>query len=195
MTGRWLHLGCGKRILPGAIHIDIGGFEHLDYNHDIRTLPMIETGFCAGVYASHCFEYVDPQEAPAVLKEWKRVIKPGGVLRLAVPDFAALCALYAETGDISKVLGPLFGRWEPSAGRSAAGRQEDAAVVFHKTTYDAASLFAVLQCAGFHDVRLWDWREVFVGEWLGFDDYSQAYYPHMDKDNGRLMSLNVEATA
>ena len=28
---------------------------------------------------------------------------------------------------------------------------------------------------------------------IDYDDYSQAYYPHMDKDNGILISLNVEA--
>jgi hypothetical protein len=34
---------------------------------------------------------------------------------------------------------------------------------------------------------------VFRGELAGFDDYSQAYIPHMDKEGGRLISLNLEA--
>ena len=51
----------------------------------------------------------------------------------------------------------------------------------------------MLEGAGFRHVRRWDWRKVFVGEDEGFDDYSQAYVPHMDKEHGTLISLNVEA--
>jgi hypothetical protein len=44
--------------------------------------------------------------------------------------------------------------------------------------------------AGFSEVRRWDWRNTEHSE---VDDYSQAHLPHMDKENGRLMSLNLEA--
>jgi hypothetical protein len=43
---------------------------------------------------------------------------------------------------------------------------------------------------GFKEVYLWDWRET---EHSHIDDFSQAYLPHMDKENGVLMSLNIEA--
>ena len=46
--------------------------------------------------------------------------------------------------------------------------------------------------AGFARVRRWDWRAT---EHAGIDDYSQAYLPHMDKENGTLVSLNLEAIA
>jgi len=193
---KWLHLGCGKRILPGAVHIDFAEFPHIDFRHDIRTLPMMEDASCDGIYASHCFQYVEPGEAPLVLAEWKRVLKPsGGRLLLAVPNFAALSALYAETGDISLVLGPIFGRWAPSQGQPTLQNEAGPGDIFHKTVYDETSLSNLLLDAGFKQVGLWDWRKVFTGGWLNFDDYSQAYYPHMDKKNGRLMSLNMEAAA
>ena len=38
-------------------------------------------------------------------------------------------------------------------------------------------------------IRLTYWEET---EHAQFDDHSQAYLPHMDKENGTLMSLNVE---
>jgi len=194
---KWLHLGCGQRMLPGAVHIDMAEFPHIDFTHDIRELPMIGAATCDGLYASHCFEYFAPGEALAVLAEWKRVLKPGGLLRLAVPDFAALSALYQETGDISLVLGPLYGRWQPAAGRAAAPASDarEQADIFHKTAYDQKSLSRLLSNAGFREVRLWDWRKVFTGAWLNFDNYSQAYYPHLDKDKGRLLSLNLEGLA
>lgn len=45
--------------------------------------------------------------------------------------------------------------------------------------------------AGFKDVRRYDWRQT---EHKDYDDFSQAYIPHMDKENGLLISLNIEAT-
>ena len=44
--------------------------------------------------------------------------------------------------------------------------------------------------AGFKSIKSYDWRDTIHKE---FDDYSQAYIPHMNKKNGLLMSLNVEA--
>ena len=51
-------------------------------------------------------------------------------------------------------------------------------------------LSGLLLKAGFASVRRWDWRET---EHAEIDDYSQAHLPHMDKENGRPMSLNLEA--
>jgi hypothetical protein len=51
-------------------------------------------------------------------------------------------------------------------------------------------LTRLLEDAGFTEIRHWDWR---CTEHAHIDDYSQAYLPHLDKDNGLLMSLNLEA--
>ena len=51
-------------------------------------------------------------------------------------------------------------------------------------------MYKVLIKNGFSDIQEWDWRKVDHGH---IDDYSQAYLPHMDKENGLLMSLNIEA--
>ena len=61
---------------------------------------------------------------------------------------------------------------------------------YHKTVYDYASLKTILYDCGFKSVSKYDWRDTDHAE---FDDHSQAYLPHMDKDNGTLISLNVEA--
>lgn len=65
--------------------------------------------------------------------------------------------------------------------------------VYHKTAYDFPSLKKLLEEVGFKNIRKWNWREVFTAEHQGYDDYSQAYIPHMDKEHGILISLNVEA--
>lgn len=89
-----LHLGCGKRYLPGYIHIDLADYPHIDYKHDIKTLPMFEDCSVDLIYASHVIEYFDRIEVITVLKEWYRVLKEGGILRIAVPDFEALVQVY-----------------------------------------------------------------------------------------------------
>ncbi|HEY4120265.1 MAG TPA: hypothetical protein VGM56_20510, partial [Byssovorax sp.] len=112
-----------------------------------------------------------------------RVLAPGGVLRLAVPDFEALVRLYLESGEIQKVLGPVFGSWKI---KTTAGNEH----IYHRVAYDYRSLERTLLGAGFTGVRRWNWRET---EHAHIDDFSQAYHPHMDKANGTLVSLNVEA--
>ena len=63
--------------------------------------------------------------------------------------------------------------------------------IYHKTTYDYISLKHLLTNLNFNDIKLYDWKQT---EHSQFDDHSQAYIPHMDKENGVLISLNVECT-
>lgn len=178
-----LHLGSGKRYIPGFVHIDINKFPHIDFVHDIRTLPMIKSNSVELIYFCHGIEYFDKIEVKTVLKEWKRVLKKNGILRLAVPDFEALIKAYKKYKDIDKIIGPLYGRWEIS-------RNGKIEVLYHKTVYDFESIKEVLEKAGFHKVKRYDWRKTIH---KNYDDYSQAYLPHMQKDTGLLLSLNVEA--
>ena len=116
-----------------------------------------------------------------VLNKWKSKLKSGGTLRLAVPNFKTMAKLYIEKNiPLNNFLGPLYGKMKMG---------ED--FIFHKTTYDFKELKSILNKCGFSDISYYDWRET---EHSNFDDHSQAYIPHMDKDNGTLISLNVEAT-
>ena len=173
-----LHLGCGKRNFgEDWVHIDGGNHEHL-HSRDITALPF-EGGTVELVYASHVLEYFDREEAVDVLKEWKRVLVPEGTLRVAVPDFEAMVRLYVETSaSLDKFLGPLYGRMNMGDKK-----------IYHKTVYDEYSLKALLFENGFRNIVLYNWRDT---EHSHIDDHSQAYLPHMDKENGSLISLNIE---
>jgi hypothetical protein len=61
---------------------------------------------------------------------------------------------------------------------------------YHRTTYDAQSLTTVLTESGFVSIEEWDWRET---EHAHVDDFSQAYFPHLEKDRGVLWNLNIQA--
>lgn len=174
-----INIGCGWRNFGDDwVHIDGGDYEHLDYR-DITDLSQFEDDSVDLIYASHVIEYFDREEVIPLLKEWKRTLKPYGVLRLAVPNFPVLAQLYLDDKiKLENILGPLYGRM-PMATET----------IYHKTTYDFASLANLLGSLDFCNVREYDWRET---EHSQFDDHSQAYIPHMDKHNGVLVSLNVE---
>lgn len=179
-----LHLGCGKRYIPGFVHIDLNDFPHIDYRYDIRSLPMFKNNSVDLIYFCHGIEYFDRIEIADVLKEWKRVLKRGGVLRLAMPDFNSLVKVYRKYRTLDKILGPLYGRWE------IKGKNDRVEILYHKTVYDFTSARKLLESNGFKQVRRYDWRKTIHKD---YDDFSQAYIPHMDKENGILISLNIEA--
>ena len=176
-----LHLGSGKRFLPDYIHVDLSDYEHIDYRQSIDNLDNFKNESINEIYASHVFEYFDLDEARNVLKEWNRVLEKDGILRLAVPNFEALIKVYETTGDLNKILGPLYGKWEVN----------DNSYFYHKIVYDQELLTFLLKESGFENIKLWDWREVFK-ENKNYDDHSQAYFPHMDKENGIHVSLNIQ---
>ena len=132
------------------------------------------------IYSSHTIEYFDRIEVKRVLSEWHRVLKYGGILRLAVPDFEALIGVYSKYKELDQILGPLYGRMEIKG---------NPYLIYHKTTYDYKTLEKVLREAGFVKIMRYDWRCTIHKD---YDDFSQAYIPHMDKENGVLISLNVE---
>ena len=59
---------------------------------------------------------------------------PGGILRLAVPNFETLIEIYKNTKDLSSILGPLYGKWDVNDGTS----------IYHKTVYDKKLLSETL---------------------------------------------------
>lgn len=173
-----LHLGCGKRHIPGFVHIDAIDYPHVDHVATIDNLSFIPNNSVDLIYNCHVLEHFKRRDVGRVLSEWHRVLKPGALLRISVPDFAKLAEVYHKYGNLDMVIGALFGR-------------QDYLYNIHYNVFDFDTLQHVLTDAGFFDVRGYDWRDT---EHADVDDYSQAYIPHMDKDNGILISLNVEAT-
>jgi predicted SAM-dependent methyltransferase len=173
-----LNLGCGKRDFGSDwIHIDGADYPHID-SQNIESLDYRDKSVDL-IYASHVIEYFDRKEVLPVLKEWKRVLRIDGVLRIAVPDFYQMAKLYlVDSYDLEKFLGPLYGKMAMLK-----------KTIYHKTVYDFNELKKLLEEVGFRNIKKYDWRETEHSE---FDDHSQAYIPHMDKENGRLISLNVE---
>jgi len=172
-----LHIGCGKKYISGYKHLDVIDFDHIDFVCDTRKLTMIEDESVSEIYACHILEHVERDQVLDVLHEWNRVLKVGGVLRVAVPDFEAVVAEYQENKNLMSFQGLLYG-----------GQTYD--YNFHHVAFDAIALEQFLVNAGFVDATHYDWRNFLPAD---YDDYSRAYIPHMDFENGRSMSLNMIA--
>lgn len=172
-----LHLGCGNVHLPGYLNIDIKDGPAVDEVGDIADL-QIPDGAASVIYAASVLEHFGRAEWLDVLRHWHAKLSDGGVLRLSVPDFDAVFTQYMEHGDLPELLGLLIG-----------GQKDE--YDWHGMIFNCRILVNGLEAAGFSGVRRWDWREAGASA-LGIDDLSQAFLPHMDKENGRLMMLNLE---
>lgn len=178
-----LHLGCGKRYLPGWVHIDLTPGPHIDFQNSIGDLSMFANNTVDTIYCSHALEYFDHAQAAKVVLEWKRVLTLGGNLFLAVPNFQALVQIYEKSRDLNSILGPLFGRM-PGALPSQT--------IYHRTTFDKASLTSLLEENGFVNVDEYDPISFLSQMDANYDDHSLAFYPHMDR-RGIRVSLCLSA--
>jgi len=172
-----LHLGSGAKILPGFVNVDARPFNGAIID-DVESLFSFESNSIDLIYACHVLEHIHRHKRSSALVRWCEILKPHAVLRVAVPDFAEVVHMYQEGVPLDDLMGFLYG-----------GQDYD--LNFHYYCWDFQSLEKDLKRAGFSSVARYDWRET---EHADVDDYSQAYWPHMEKETGRLMSLNVEAT-
>lgn len=95
-TGRKLHVG-GRDARPGWEILNIQAGEGVDHVGDAVDLARFADGTFSEVYASHVLEHFDYRDGLlAALREWFRVLAPGGTLRISVPDLDALAALLLQ---------------------------------------------------------------------------------------------------
>jgi SAM-dependent methyltransferase len=83
---RRLNWGCGDQPEPGWINSDVKRLPGIDITCDIREGLPIETDSLDYVVSIHALPEVPYRDLASVLIELRRVLKPGGVLRLALPD-------------------------------------------------------------------------------------------------------------
>ena len=92
--GLMLHLGCGTIRLDAWVNIDLETPQadiHLDIT---RGLPFA-AGSARRIYHEHVMEHITVDEGIACLKDWFRLLEPGGVLRIATPDLGYVVERYS----------------------------------------------------------------------------------------------------
>jgi len=134
--------------------------------HDVRKGLPFEDNSLDAIYASHFLEHLYFVEAQRLLKECYRVLRPGGVMRMVVPDLRAIIQEYIEQQTARRVNDTqsspadrfnqrlLLRSAEPPSG-NILYRVYTSLKDFHshKWMYDADSLVRQFQLAGFSNAR------------------------------------------
>lgn len=146
---RYLNLGSGPRGLDAPNWVNVDGFPDTNVHHLMdfgRPLPFIDRSF-DGIFSEHVFEHFTREDGIAVLRECRRILAPGGTLRVIVPDAAKIVRAYVDDPDM------LVTRREPPTGLPmevvnlyAYQRYE------HQSLYDWPLMKQTLTDAGFADI-------------------------------------------
>lgn len=163
-----LNLGCGDCPQEGYVNVDIRLVPGVDLVADMRWCLSRFRGECGEIYISHVLEHFDQpgksmrQTKGTVLHflhEMNEMLIPGGVLRIAVPDFSALAGLYVSRNYplYPKLLGRLCG-------------EQNYPENVHKCLFDRSFLEFCLNKAGFQNVRTWSPEELNFKRDSSFDE-------------------------
>lgn len=91
-----LHLGCGDYWFDGYINIDIAVYGGTDMLYDIRKGLPFQFETVEIIEAYEVVEHFNKYEIDEILKDWHRVLIPGGMVKISVPDMDGLIAMYAD---------------------------------------------------------------------------------------------------
>jgi predicted SAM-dependent methyltransferase len=117
----------------------------------VRRIPCPDSS-AEAVYSSHMIEHLDRREAQAFLAEVRRVLMPGGVVRLAAPDLARLVHGYVTDGNANEFIVATHMAQPRPAGLLQRLSLALTGPRHHLWMYDGRSLSSLLLCAGFEDV-------------------------------------------
>lgn len=207
-----------RRVLvPLFLHSDrLARYRNLPDNilvHDLALGIPFESGSVDAVYHSHTLEHLDRDIVEVFLTEVLRVLKPGGIHRIVVPDFELVCRGYLAHLDASAAdpaQQPAHDDYvrailEQSVRREAHGSSQQRALrrrvenallgdarrrgQTHQWMYDRINLPAMLLALGYSEVNRMTYDTSLIPDWndygLDLDATGQQYRPG---------SLYMEAT-
>ena len=187
----YLDVGCGPNTHDDFINLDAAWGPGIDICWDLGRgeLPL-QDATLAGVFSEHCLEHLCFEASTHLIAEFRRVLRPGGVARVSVPDGELYLDIYArrklsadaaqtetdefpyeKTDRAKAIYSPIA-----SVNRIARGHQ-------HLYLYDFAMMKLVFERAGFVDVSRAEYGQ-------GRDDKLL-----IDSEHRAIESLYVEAVA
>ena len=145
-----LNLGCGNKFLPNYVNVDIVNIKGVDEIFDLDVIPYSDNSIAA-ISSEHALEHVSHDRAKNALKEWFRVLEPGGELMLYIPDLEICCDKYLKADNSRSV------NWIPEKdwykmtifGAQRNENGSDAAHQIHMTGFSKTEIRQMLEEVGF----------------------------------------------
>lgn len=181
---QYLSLGCGPDINPDYINLDYLWSLNLDICWDLTKGIPLESGTMKGIFTEHCLEHLEFEDGAYVLSECWRVLKPGGILRITVPDGELYLSRYNQIMNGDAHLEMPLSRLD--LGNEIYTPMMSVNRVFgefgHKFIYDFDTLSKLLEKLNFVDIRK--------------ESFKSGYDPKLilDTDKRAVESLYVEAS-
>jgi len=156
-----LEIGSGIRPTPGYEHLDVLELPHIEYVCDARMLPFDDNVYDE-IYSHWVLEHFAWREMFKVLNEWKRVLRPGGILKVITNNQEAHNRCLVQ-GKINwrEWVRLTYGMREMEELKEWMAFTPDAYEP-HKIGFTEKSLVAFLQEAGFENIQIqsgWHCRE------------------------------------
>jgi SAM-dependent methyltransferase len=156
-----LNLGSGQKHLEGYVNVDISDNHghQVDVIADVtEAMPMFEDNSAETIIAEHVLEHVYLHRQEATLREWYRILAPGGRLVISVPDLHALATRYLR-GELSFFLYAV-NKFGPYNGNDAD---------FHKWGFDEPELRERLSVLPWRSVERFHGAEPIARDWWILD--------------------------
>jgi SAM-dependent methyltransferase len=172
-----LNWGCGGHTAPGWINADVKDDPGIDLTCDILKGLPLESGSIDYAVSIHALPEIHFNDQVAALTELKRVLRPGGVLRLALPDLLKGVQAY-ERGDRDYFL-------VPDEDAKSLGAKLITQLIWYgysRTLFTAEFIIELLERAGFERAVECRYRQT-----------AGAFPEIVELDNREAESLFVEA--
>ena len=165
-----LNIGCGEHIKEGWLNVDLLPRKGAYYLDASQPFPFVDESF-RYVFSEHLFEHLSYEGGKNMLHEVYRVLRPGGILRLAMPTMDFLQKLLATPEDrkTMEYVNWSLSHYNPEIHKEFPSETAcDAVSIFvnrfihqwgHQMVYGVRALTSLLYHAGFSVVR-----EVQIGE-------------------------------
>lgn len=155
-SGLYLDVGCGPNTNPKNINLDYYWCPGIDVCCDITKGLPFPSNYVQGIYTEHCLEHLAFRDVLFVLREFHRVLVPGGHVRIVVPDLEIYTERYstgqkmpyADADSVDGLYTPAM-----SLNRIFHAHYTNAhAFSEHQFIYDAETLSLMLARSGFIDI-------------------------------------------
>lgn len=147
---RYLDLGCGPNTHPHFINLDYLWHPGVDLCWDITKGIPLEDRSLSGIFTEHCLEHFEVRQTGNILRECSRILKPGGIIRIIVPDAELYLTRYTDRiRGLSEEPLPFEHEREPVLAVNRIFYQDRDDPAGHRFIYDFRYLSRLLQQSGF----------------------------------------------